>query len=72
MLYQRVILFIVLVIVGWLGYLTYSGYQGSVQEYDQDIQQRLMEELIIDLLKADQSGNTSSLYEVTLIILNLL
>ena len=43
-----------------------SGYKGnnSEQDYDQNIQQRLLEELMIDLLKIDQSKNNSLNYEV--------
>merc|ERR1719495_2427498 len=65
MMYQKVILFICILILGFLGFMAYSGSTGNsiVQDYDQDIQQRLLEDLMLDLLRMDQSKNNSLTHE---------
>ena len=87
MMYQKVILFICIVILGFLGFMAYSGISNTVsairflnfkcsgstgnsivQDYDQDIQQRLLEDLMLDLLRMDQSKNNSLTHEVFYLI----
>jgi len=56
MIYQQVILLMCLIILACLGYLTFSGY--SVQNYENNIKEGVMEDLITDLLKTDQNKET--------------
>jgi len=58
---QYTILLLCLIILGLLGYLTYTGQiRNPKMDHDQEVKEKLMEELIKDLLDADTDKTTEN------------